>query len=85
MRCVVITGAGREFCAGIDMAGGANPDAPPPVDDKPDPEGRRLNMRNEVEAFIALRRLEVPVIAALNGPAVDALLVIIPILVSQAS
>ena len=59
LRCVVITGSGRGFCAGMDMGGGANPDAPPPPDDHPDPEGRRLNMRNEVEAYIALRRLEV--------------------------
>ena len=72
LRCVVITGSGRGFCAGMDMGGGANPDAPTPVDNKPDPEGRRLNMRNEVEAYIALRRLEVPVIAGVNGPAVGA-------------
>ena len=44
LRCVVITGSGRGFCAGMDMGGGANPDAPAPVDDKPDPEGRRLNI-----------------------------------------
>ncbi len=70
LRCVVITGAGRGFCAGMDMGGGANPNAPAPVDDHPDPEGRRLNMRMEVEAYIALRRLEVPVIAGINGPCV---------------
>jgi|TARA_Y100000310_G_scaffold277758_2_gene295762 enoyl-CoA hydratase/carnithine racemase len=77
LRCVVITGAGRGFCAGMDMGGGATPDAPPPVerppvDSLPDPEGRRLNMRQEVEAYIALRRLEVPVIASINGPCVGA-------------
>ena len=71
------TGAGRGFCAGMDMGGGATPDAPPPVerppvDSLPDPEGRRLNMRQEVEAYIALRRLEVPVIASINGPCVGA-------------
>lgn len=72
LRCVVITGAGRGFCAGMDMGGGANPDAPAPVDDHPDPEGRRLNMRKEVEAYIALKRLEIPVIASINGPCVGA-------------
>lgn len=72
LRCVVITGSGRGFCAGMDMGGGANPDAPPPPDDHPDPEGRRLNFRHEVEAYIALRRLEIPVIAGINGPAVGA-------------
>ena len=30
LRCVVITGSGRGFCAGMDMGGGAHPDAPPP-------------------------------------------------------
>ena len=72
LRCVVITGAGRGFCSGMDIGGGSNPDAPPPVDDHPDPEGRRLSMRREVDAYIALRRLEVPVIAAINGPCVGA-------------
>ncbi len=72
LRCVVITGAGRGFCAGMDMGGGANPDAPAPVDNHPDPEGRRLSFRLEVDAYVALRRLEVPVIAGINGPAVGA-------------
>ncbi|MDA0792063.1 MAG: enoyl-CoA hydratase/isomerase family protein [Proteobacteria bacterium] len=72
LRCMVITGAGRGFCAGMDMGGGANPDAPAPVDDHPDPEGRRLNFRHEVDAYVALRRLEIPVIAGINGPAVGA-------------
>ena len=73
IRCVVITGAGRGFCAGMDMGGGANPDRKPPLADAgADPEGYRLNFRNETETYIAFRRLEVPVIAMINGPCVGA-------------
>lgn len=73
IRCIVITGAGRGFCSGMDMSGAANPDRePPPADSGIDPEGNRLNFRRETETYIALKRVEVPVIAMINGPAVGA-------------
>ena len=68
VRCIVITGAGRGFCAGMDMGGNANPDAEPkPANAAPDPEGYRLNFRHETETYIALKRMEVPIIAMING------------------
>ncbi len=76
LRCIVITGAGRGFCAGMDFSGAANPD-PDPVPEGLTPqmqdiEGYRLNFRHETETYIALRRMEIPILASINGPCVGA-------------
>ncbi len=74
IRCIVITGAGRGFCSGMDVSGAANPDSERAreVARSGDVEGFRLNFRHETETYIALRRVEVPIVAMINGPCVGA-------------
>lgn len=63
IRAVVLTGAGRAFCAGQDLAERAAPDAPP-LDDE---------LRDRYEPIIrAMVGLDRPIIAAINGVAAGA-------------
>jgi 2-(1,2-epoxy-1,2-dihydrophenyl)acetyl-CoA isomerase len=64
VRCVVITGEGRAFCAGVDLRDGFERTA----DDRPDLKG--MHRRHFVPTILGLRTLPKPVITAVNGPAV---------------
>lgn len=64
-RVVIVTGAGSAFCSGGDLSWiKPGPDASVP--------GMRQKMRVFYRKFLAIRDLDVPTIAAINGPAVGA-------------
>jgi 2-(1,2-epoxy-1,2-dihydrophenyl)acetyl-CoA isomerase len=63
VRAVILTGAGRAFCAGQDLKERLEADAPP--------LGEELRERYN-PIVLAMRRLEKPVVAAVNGVAAGA-------------
>lgn len=76
-RCLVITGAGRAFCAGADVGGmaerGADDAAGATEPRALDLEGGRLRLRESGHAMMrALRAVDIPTIASINGVCVGA-------------
>jgi enoyl-CoA hydratase len=65
-RAVVLTGAGRGFCAGLDLGGYGEA----PGNDGSDPARDRLgNQEHMSRLILRVRSTPQPVIAAINGPA----------------
>jgi len=68
-RVAILTGAGRVFCAGVDIKSR--------VGQEPQPGDFWQNIRRAREAFHSILECKIPVIAAINGPALGAGLAIV--------
>jgi enoyl-CoA hydratase/carnithine racemase len=65
VRCVVVTGAGTAFCSGADLGGLIESGGG-------DVLARREMLSSYYRTFLDVRGLDVPTVAAVNGPAIGA-------------
>ena len=69
IRVAILTGAGRGFCSGADIKGGRKSGGGL-RDERSIEESRQYIRHNPQKVTLAIRNLEKPVIAMVNGPAV---------------